>query len=304
MTQYDRLVRSFRALRRIAKHASSPIGIWGNKTSTRPQSSYSIPHLRVDPNVKPIAPKHVAEIHQILESCGISKVTLAYADPESDFLKHLILNLNKHFQHGPPITHSSSRGWFWDVRPTSASLEADSQKARSETMESFPWHTDCSYEACPPRFFALHVLQPDRCGGGNLSVLDVDQAVRLLPKQTQDQLLRPEFEIAVPEEFCKGGESRVTGSLLGNGSGEAAFQLRYRDDIVRPLTKGAALALEELRQLLQSAAVKPLVLQLTPVLLPAGSVILIDNRRWLHARDQVKDPDRHLRRVRWDARPF
>lgn len=31
---------------------------------------------------------------------------------------------------------------------------------------------------------------------------------------------------------------------------------------------------------------------------------MMDNERWLHARNEVKDPNRHLRRVRWDAREF
>jgi alpha-ketoglutarate-dependent taurine dioxygenase len=47
-------------------------------------------------------------------------------------------------------------------------------------MFRFEWHTDCSYEEQPPRFFTLQVLQPDRYGGGTLSVLNVDRLLTLL----------------------------------------------------------------------------------------------------------------------------
>lgn len=71
-----------------------------------------------------------------------------------------------------------------------------------------------------------------------------------------------------------------------------------------PLNVEAAAALVELKDRLLGLEVQAETLHLTPDCLPRGSVVLMDNRRWLHARNEVMDPERHLRRVRWDARPF
>lgn len=81
--------------------------------------------------------------------------------------------------------------------------------------------------------------------------------------------------------------------------------MRFREDILTPLSDRASAALDELKHAMQGAEARTqLTLHLTPKALPAQSIILIDNRRWLHARNHIKDPERHFRRVRWDAVPF
>jgi len=192
---------------------------------------------------------------------------------------------------------------MWDIRPTPESLQGC--QARSETMEEFPWHTDCSYEVYPPRFFALHVLQPDTRGGGTLSVFKVDQFLALLSPFAKEWLFSPNYRIAVPPEFKKSPyDEYIVGSLLTTSPDGKSTQLRFREDIVAPLNPQAAEALEELKLVLLRPTSNVHILNLTAQDLPRGSIILMDNRRWLHARNQVKDPNRHLRRVRWDARPF
>jgi alpha-ketoglutarate-dependent taurine dioxygenase len=184
-------------------------------------------------------------------------------------------------------------------------MESLAERARSETMEEFPWHTDCSYEACPPRFFALQVLQPDRCGGGTLSVLEVAKLLSHLSPAARQQLAQPEYEMRVPPEFVKDGGGRtIVGSILAPDMDETCPQVRFRDDIITPLTPGATRAFQELKDILGSPWVKEQILHLTPQQLPEGSIIIIDNRRWLHARNHVRDPNRHLRRIRWDAQAF
>jgi alpha-ketoglutarate-dependent taurine dioxygenase len=232
------------------------------------------------------------------------KISLGFQDDDCRYLEQLVLNLHKYHRHGLPITHSASRGWFWDVRPTPSSLQVQN-RARSETMEIFPWHTDCSYEHSPPRFFALQVLQPDQYGGGTLSVLNVDRALGLLSPSARAALVRPEYRFAVPPEFVKSDERHIVGSVLGTDASGRSTRLRFRGDIITPLTTDAGAALQELKTMLRmplQANTEPL--HLTPAFLPRGSIILMDNRRWLHSRNQVRDPNRHLRRIRWDTRPF
>ncbi|CAG8364642.1 unnamed protein product [Penicillium salamii] len=264
-----------------------------------------VPHLKAKSVFDPQEPHHTNEIHRHLQTHGVLKITLGFPDTESQYLESLVKNLGARHGHGPPITHSATRGFFWDVRPTTTSLAQDN-RARSETMSEFPWHTDCSYEHDPPQFFALQVLQPDRCGGGTLSALTIERICSLLSDDAQSTLFKPKFEIKIPPEFVKDPtKPNILGSILSTSARDQSILMRYRDDIITPITDGASLALTELRSALKELELSPdAILHLKSEDMPEGSIILFDNRRWLHARNQIKDPNRHLRRVRWNATPF
>ncbi|KAL7786726.1 hypothetical protein V8C37DRAFT_391860 [Trichoderma ceciliae] len=251
-------------------------------------------------------PGHVRSVSENLRLHGILKISLGFADSKSQYLEQLLLSLHQRHGHQLPIAHSATRGWFWDVLPTTTSFQTANCQARSETMEEFPWHTDCSYENPPPRYFALHVLQPDRYGGGTLSVMNVERLSELLSPTTVMALARPEYLIRTPPEFAKNPRQQhiVGGLLLADDEGRPNM-MRFREDILTPLSERASAALDELKHALQGAEARcHSTLHLTPRTLPERSIILIDNRRWLHARNHIKDPERHLRRVRWDAVPF
>lgn len=255
---------------------------------------------------------------RFLSDLGIVKVNLKFDDDNSHYLEQLIRNLHQRHGHGLPIDHSAVRGWFWDVRPvppaatqpimtpTAAPVQKQ-HHARSETMDTFPWHTDCSYETSPPRFFALQVLHPDQCGGGTLSLIQVDRLLSRLSPSARQALSESEYGINVPPEFIKDSEQlHIEGRVLSTAESPSGPrpQLRFREDILSPLTDRARTGMEELKTLLLGPSIQTEILHLTAELMPRGSVILLDNRRWLHARNEVRDPNRHLRRVRWDSRPF
>ncbi|KAI1745112.1 hypothetical protein F4680DRAFT_404334 [Xylaria scruposa] len=247
---------------------------------------------------------HVNKVYERLQQDGILKISLDFADPESQYLKQLVLSLHQYHDHQLPISHSASRGWFWDVRPSSTSFQTANHRARSETMEKFPWHTDCSYEDVPPRYFALHVLQHDRFGGGTLSVMNVQRLCESLSQSTRDSLMRREYSIKVPLEFKK-SQSSIVGSLMATDQDGRPSMMRFRRDIVTPLTERASSALQDLDTVLEHAETQSQsTMHLVSKDIPAGSIVLLDNRRWLHARNNINDPKRHLRRVRWDAVPF
>ncbi|KAK7738445.1 hypothetical protein SLS62_011375 [Diatrype stigma] len=250
---------------------------------------------------------HVGSAFQHLQQHGILKISLAFPDPDSRYLEQLVLSLHEYHGHQLPISHSASRGWFWDVRPAiNTPFQTPEHQARSETAEPFPWHTDCSYEDLPPRYFALHVLQHDRFGGGTLSVMNVQRLAELLSPDTRTSLMQQEYSISVPLEFIKEPTRKeIVGSVLTARRDVQACMMRFRRDIIRPTTERASRALQDLDAYLANTEEQTQsTLHLTPSDLPAGSIILVDNRRWLHARNDIKDPKRHLRRVRWDAIPF
>lgn len=261
----------------------------------------TVPHISYSQK-----PNHVQQVAERLHQDGILKISLEFPDKDSAYLESLIRNLHTNHNHCLPISHSATRGWFWDVRPSSTNFQTANHQARSETMEDFPWHTDCSYEYPPPRFFALQVLQPDRFGGGTLSVMNVARLSEHLRAETVATLMRPLFRINIPTEFIKDpARTWIHGSIVMPDERGMPSLIRFRDDIVTPLGDEAAAALADLRVALQHLAAQDhSTLHLSAKDLPAGSIILIDNRRWLHARNHVNDPARHLRRVRWDASPF
>jgi hypothetical protein len=121
-------------------------------------------------------------------------------------------------------------------------------------------------------------------------------------------------------KFANGTEY-IVGPLLSKTAASMdeaeQFRIRFRSDIITPLTDEASVALSELNEILArigpqndiSEAIdgqqrEEMCLNLTADMLPSGSIILLDNGRWLHARNEVKDPSRHLRRIRWGARKF
>ena len=64
---------------------------------------------------------------------GLAVVDMELDDPASEYMVDIIKSL------GEPLEHSSRHGILWDVKPIEG---MDSKRgARSETMESFPWHT-------------------------------------------------------------------------------------------------------------------------------------------------------------------
>lgn len=249
---------------------------------------------------------HIGQVGKQLKQAGILKISLGFDDDDSNYLKRLLCSLNKHQGHQLPITHSAKRGWFWDVRPSTNNFQAGNHQARSETMEEFPWHTDCSYEDTPPRYFALHVLQHDRHGGGTLSVMSAERLCELLTAETRAALSAPNYRITIPPEFIKDlSRTHITGSLLGTSPITGSTVIRFRRDIVSPLTDEAAEALDKLGKVLGKNETQAYTtMHFDSADLPSGSIILMDNRRWLHSRNDIKDPERHLRRVRWDACPF
>ncbi|OTA95927.1 hypothetical protein M434DRAFT_19998 [Hypoxylon sp. CO27-5] len=294
-----------RLARLFPKSYNAPVSLSGPLRSGS-KASNIVPHLQAPTLSFAKQSNHVREVSEQLKQSGILKITLGFPDNESKYLERLLLNLHHHHGHRLPITHSATRGWFWDIRPTSTNFQTTNHQARSETMANFPWHTDCSYEDPPPRYFALQVLRPDRYGGGTLSILSVERLIKLLSPSSRATLVCPEYQISTPPEFSKDSiPQSIISSLLATDEGGQASMLRFREDILTPLSERATQALNELKGVLESIRdSSQLTVNLTSEDLPEGSIILVDNRRWLHARTDVKDPERHLRRVRWDAIPF
>ena len=105
----------------------------------------------------------------------------------------------------------------------------------------------------------------------------------------------------MPHQFHKDVD-HIVGPLL---SSDGQRKLRYRRDIIDPLTDKAAVALDEIESSLKICdCTDGTVRFLGNDVMKNGCIILLDNARWLHARTPINDPSRWLRRVRWGPERF
>ncbi|KAJ5253430.1 hypothetical protein N7505_012093 [Penicillium chrysogenum] len=203
---------------------------------------------------------HLRDIYKTLEAKGVLQVQLGFNDENSTYLRSLISNLHKNHSHGLPITHSAERGCSalpYEFRKPPSSIRDYVSVRMAYRLQLRGATSTILYSSSPP--------------AGSLRRGNV---------------------------FTKTARTQyIIGNLLAvNPRESSGSQLRFREDITVPLTLDASKALDELKEILYSAAQEE-SLHLPPQSLPQGSIIMIDNRRWLHSRNEVKDPNRHLRRL-------
>ncbi|KAJ7221789.1 hypothetical protein B0H12DRAFT_1193712 [Mycena haematopus] len=237
-----------------------------------------------------------------LREKGLAVIELGFDDPKSHFLLELVEAMGC-----VPDTHSSTQGALWDVTYKPSGVISPKTGAvahsRSHGDGEFAWHTDGSYEVRPQRFFGLHVVHPDRLGGGIFRVLPAEDLVAALSPQSVEMLLQTELDIQVPAEFYK-GQATNKGRLLEIDPATGRYLLRYRRDILAdpPSANPAAnAAIDELNALLENPETKGW--RFPDDVFKANVAVLIDNARFLHMRTQILDKRRLLRRVRFHGQP-
>lgn len=175
--------------------------------------------------------------------------------------------------------------------------------SRSHSLGEFAWHTDGSFETQPQRFFGLHIIHPDKLGGGIFRALPVDDLVKMLSPVSLQALLNYEFEIQVPPEFYK-GKAANKGKLMSIDPVTGKYLIRFRRDILADPPSDdpiANAAVAELNTILE----KPdnVGQTFSDDIFKENVIFLMDNARFLHCRTEIKDPKRFLRRVRFNGTP-
>jgi alpha-ketoglutarate-dependent taurine dioxygenase len=187
------------------------------------------------------------------------------------------------YQVGEPNGHDAQGNILWDVKPSRIE-----DGPRSHRFDEFTFHTDASFESDPPSGIALYVVRADRFGGGKTRLVDWWKVRERLSADSLCILQQP-VEIQVPAEFRKLGVSTHASILLNDGG------IRYRRELIKEeqICKEMITALNEVDQLLSESSFQ-IEFQLYD-----RQAIFIDNRRLLHARTAVKDPERYLIRARY-----
>jgi len=170
----------------------------------------------------------------------------------------------------------------WDISPCCLS------SARSHDAKAFSMHTDASFKSNPPTHFLLHVLSQDVLGGGLSSILSGGMLLRVLSPTMRTLLSRQSFLFQIPEEFRKACDEEKPTGVLQSILMTPSYRWRFRSDIV---TGSAPHVIRHLDDLLRtrSLAVR---MRLVP-----GTILLLDNGLFFHARSSVLDSSRWLKRV-------
>jgi len=217
----------------------------------------------------------------ILAKYGLVVIAIPDGDKKGIYLSQIVNLIGKAHEHN----HQQSA--LWHIRNGGES--GQETLARSHSRDEFVLHTDCSYEEEIPDFIGLQVVQHDVYGGGNNLLVKADDLIRDLSPESLKTLQQQPYHFMVPEEFRKDKEF-IKATIIDN-----QFNIRYRREIIdiENSTCSQITALNELEKLTYSASLN------YKLSLNKNNILLLNNRKFLHARTKIIDPERHLIRIRF-----
>ncbi|KAF5271469.1 hypothetical protein FQR65_LT05089 [Abscondita terminalis] len=220
-----------------------------------------------------------------LNNYEICILTLNFRDNSASF-KQIVKNL------GTPHSHKEKDSFLWDIKIPSEDKFAN-PIARSHKDQEFHFHTDCSYEENVPDYFALYVLHADQKSGGRNLIVDIKPVIKCLSDKSLKTLQNDPVVIKVPPEFFKGIDS-IQASIIDKDN-----NIRYRREIIdfNHVTSKQLKAIGELESLVYSPTF------CRGLTLSDDQILILSNKKFLHARTQIKDPQRHLQRIRFFKTP-
>lgn len=215
---------------------------------------------------------------EVLAALGAHGLAVVAGDDQEHFVARV-------GRLGRARDHAGPGSAVWHIRSLPGGV------ARSHTGDEFGLHTDCSYDQDrPPTHLAMHVIRADRLGGGVSRLVHLDEVLARLGADHARVLHQP-LPIVVPGEFATGGPAVVWAPVLGPDG------VRFRHELLGPEASGAQRRAVD--AFARAAEDSPALVGV----LEAGTTVVVDNRRWLHARSAVADARRHLLRIRFDLEP-
>ena len=220
-------------------------------------------------------------LHALLKK-GMVLITLDFADNAADVMNDIVSQI------GTVHEHDAQGRTVWDVR-----VGGETGKeclAITHSDKEFALHTDGAFEEITPGFIGLYVVTADRFGGGENVLVNTDKLIESLSDETFNLLSTRKFKLHVPQEFRKELDY-INGTLI-----DADHGLRYRHDIIDRLSCEP----DELKALSELELQLSLPQNMVKIKLKERQILLLDNRRYLHARTKIEDNKRHLKRIRFN----
>jgi alpha-ketoglutarate-dependent taurine dioxygenase len=268
------------AAHKIKQRNSSYKTTCKNSTSIKSESIGLLENSEVNIEIDEYNPEVRQHVVQVLKKYGIVLGHVKDADPEGKIFKQLVEEI------GEIDTHDEKGTRTWDVKfDPSVNQQTGT---RSLTLREFEMHTDASFELPPPKYICLYVVKEDSLGGGVSQIIEGRKLLARLSSKTK-QILQSLYTVRVPDEFYKDRHFEQVPIL----DADMNFAFR-RDIIVRDMCSKEQLeALQELESILNTESI------IESKFLHNGTMLILDNGRFLHARTEVKDKDRHLLRMRF-----
>ena len=154
----------------------------------------------------------------------------------------------------------------------------------------FYLHSDLSYADSPPQFMLIHSIRNNPKEGGFSGFADIESVVQLLTPSAREELQKPQFLFPAPPHYE--GKSFVQFPILTKAPGQITWNVRFRRDSLFSITRDGIEAIAQLIQALDQTAFE--------IVLHQNSMVLVNNRRYLHARTAFvskQSTPRHLNRV-------
>lgn len=153
------------------------------------------------------------------------------------------------------------------------------------------YHTETAFHPNRPAFLLLFALRGDRDGAASTLYTSVDDLLEFLEPEDLAELFLPQFRLGIDASFG-GGTMPSPAAVLEETGG--AVRLRYDADLMHARTDAAARALARIKLVA--------VARQRSVVLEAGDMLVVDNRRAIHGRSSFTP--RHDGLDRWLQRAF
>jgi len=194
---------------------------------------------------------------------------------------------------GEPVAYLQEKqgNLFQDVFPTAQNADKLSSESSSILLD---FHTEIAFHPYMPEYLLLYGLRQDPDKQARTIFSSVRRFFHLLPPGDRDALFCDLFRTGVDYSFGNVGELKGAGPLVSILYGDRLDPfLRYDLDLMAGQTPEAQQALQVVRELVNQAK--------RDVVIEPGSLLVLDNRRCVHARSDFKayydGRDRWLQRM-------
>ena len=144
----------------------------------------------------------------------------------------------------------------------------------------FPLHTDLTYVNSPPRYILMHGIHSDsNIFGGESLFCSVNDLLADLPIDVRRELQREQFIFSIPSHYT-GKPIKEKSILMYNPKNDQYF-VRFRQDTISCTNQSGKDAIEKLIACLDDHTVKYSI--------TSNSILIFDNYRCLHGREQIKE---------------
>ena len=193
---------------------------------------------------------------------------------------------------GDPIGYSVHHDGaiFQNVCPIKKEESAQSAHSSKVFLE---WHTEQAFHPALPDFLCLMCLRGDRDNQAKTAVASIKNILAEIPVSMRQVLFQPRFRAGV--DFSFGGDNRRgVGPVIPILYGQAYDPFFTFDlELIEPIDREAALAFRRLRDTVKQVY--------NYIKLRPGELLIVDNRRSIHARSGFKayydGEDRWLQRI-------